>query len=580
VVEKLLKANKFSQQPGWGDMGLELNSIVLDDNKIDKNKIKDANNNLDPLHQKNVAPIDIGKLDALDVKDTELRKRWQRVRKWITVAPKEVSRGRATEARMTADEVAIMVNIGHAELTSEGRVRSTVNVFPHAEPFKKRRRLIKHSKAFNDFFGKEVLEKIFLLNGRALVHTVHDGRFAVCLDYSAWFDQIELADDVRDYNCFPFQGKWYRLTRLPMGMRIAVDVAHTATEIIASFIMPDGVRCDVYIDNVRFLGDNRADVIKAAATFITRSREVNATINEVPDLGEDATAAATRLVCSEGDFLGVHFDYVNKTVKVTQKTVAKLQALREVFVSGKPTYRNFLALFGLLFFSQQVMRLTPASHYYALKLYSETARSLQENPGLLESPFKCVPSRMKEVLSWVDSAIANEAVVVNRKRDPGEARYVLVTDASKRGWGAVLLDQITGQVFIRHGRWDVRWTGRGTSSWTESEAIARALHAFFGAEGPRDTIDILSDSTPAVGAFTRGYSLKYSVNNSVNKVQQEFPKLDAAFWHIDGCDNVDADALSRRGYLTWQEIHGAPERVRRLVLGLSPPTERVSLKEN
>ena len=125
---------------------------------------------------------------------------------------------------------------------------------------------------------------------------------------------------------------------------------------------------------------------------------------------------------------------------------------------------------------------------------------------------------MTEIIQWVDDALTNEPVPVHKGRKPGEARYVLITDASGRGWGAVLLDQQTGQIYTQHGRWDASWSGRGTSSWTESEAIARALRAFFP-KGLSEAIDILSDSTPAVGTYTRGYSLKYSVNHSVGKVE-------------------------------------------------------------
>jgi len=524
----------------------------------------------DPLHQKNVGTIELSKLERLAVEDKDLLERWKRVRKWITIAPKDIHRGTPMQARMTADEVAIMVNIGHAELTAEGNVRSTVNVFPHAEPFKHRRRLIKHTKAFNQFFGKEVLEKLSLLHGRELLRSVHDGTYVIALDFSAWFDQLPMAEDTRDWFCFPFEGKWYRLTRVPMGMRTAVDVAQTASQLIASFPLPNGVRCDVYVDNIRFLGNSEDDVVAAAAQFITRSRSVGATINEVSDASEDAAAAARRLVARSGDFLGVHFDYMNKTVSLTQKTISKLSAIKEVFTTGAPTHRNFLSLFGLLFFTQQVSPITPAKHYYCLKEYSETARRLQSNPGLLESPYRCSPSRLKDILSWVDSALASPAYVVPKKHVPGESRYVLVTDASRRGWGAVLLDQLTGCVHIQSGRWDASWSGRRVSAWTESEAIACALQSFFPT-GPEDTIDVLSDSSTAVGAFSRGYSLKYAVNRAVERVESAFPRLDAAFWHVDGKVNVDADSLSRHGYLISGDIHGVPERIRRLVLGISAP---------
>jgi len=62
-----------------------------------------------PLHQKDVSTIVLRELDKLKVDDEALSERWRRVRKWITVAPKDVHRGRPVQARMTSDEVAIMV---------------------------------------------------------------------------------------------------------------------------------------------------------------------------------------------------------------------------------------------------------------------------------------------------------------------------------------------------------------------------------------------------------------------------------------------------------------------------------------
>ena len=58
-----------------------------------------------------------------------------------------------------------------------------------------------------------------MLKTKELVPTVHEGKYAICMDFSGWFDQIEQDDVVKDYMCFPHHGKWYRLTRVAMGMR-------------------------------------------------------------------------------------------------------------------------------------------------------------------------------------------------------------------------------------------------------------------------------------------------------------------------------------------------------------------------
>ena len=265
-----------------------------------------------------------------------------------------------------------------------------------------------------------------------------------------------------------------------MGMRTSVDIAHTITQIIASFPMA-GVRCDVYVDNIRFLSNDKEAVIAAVKQFIIRSRKVRATINEIPDDNEDAEVAARRLVVTEGEFLGAYFDYTAKTVKLTDKTISKLAAMRDLFTDSTslPTYRNFLALFGLLFYGLQVFRSLASNRYYALKEYSDVACHIQRDPGLLEAQYKCPHARMLHILAWVNDLLANPATAVQSSREPSDVDFILVTDASKKGWGAVLLDQRTGAVFTQHGIWDQQWKGREHSSWSEPEGLARAFVSFF-----------------------------------------------------------------------------------------------------
>ena len=118
MVDKLLKQNRHGQQPKWSEMGVHI-----------------ANH---PLHQKNVQTILRYEVDLLPVEDQELLARWARVKRWLTDAPVGVKRGRAVEARMTDDEIKVMVAVGHAEIIDERDVKSIVNVFPVGENFKKR----------------------------------------------------------------------------------------------------------------------------------------------------------------------------------------------------------------------------------------------------------------------------------------------------------------------------------------------------------------------------------------------------------------------------------------------------------
>ena len=508
---------------------------------------------------------------ATALEDRGLRERWFRVKRWITVPQIGVPRGRSVEADLTEDEVRLMLEFEHCEGTSIEEVTSTCIIFPVAEVMKNRRRLIKHSKWFNATFGRETLEGVRLLRTKELVQSVHDGTYAITLDFSAWFDQFEMAEGVRPNFCFTAGGKWFRLTRLPMGMRQAVDVAHTATEVIASFPRPKGVRVDTYVDNIRLLGKNRADVIAAAVTFIQRCRAVGASINEVPT-DEDALTAATRLVATSGEFLGAFFDYETKEVRLGSKSIKKLEVMQEHLTHNSDafTHRNFLTTFGLLFFALQVTRAPAAHRYYPLKEYTRVSRLIQRDPGLLETLYTCSPSRGRHIESWIADVIKNDMRKVPLVPHPSEADFILVTDASLWGWGACLLDTATGELHTWNAPWDAKWKGARVSSWSEPEGIARALRHFFP-QGSTRSVAILSDSSAAVGAFAKGRSKAFAVNRALLKVQEIFPDFNASWHHIAGVVNP-MDGQSRGEELG--DVATTTAQVRRLAMGV--PRDRGS----
>ena len=557
MVDALLRQNRCGHAPKWTQLGIALPK--------------------DPLHLKNVNALLLDELDrmALALKDPDLQARWFKVKKWITVPQPGLPRGRAVDAILSEDELRMMIDVGQAEGTTAQEVRSTCHIFPVSEYLKHRRRVIKHTKCFNDTYGKDTLAGVQLLRTRDLVKSVHDGTYVIQLDFSAWFDQFELAHGVRPDFCFPAFGKWYRLTRLPMGMRQAVDVAQTATEILCDFAHPASVRIDAYVDNIRFLGRDRDEVINTAAKFIDRCRLANVTINEVdivPLQPESSLESATRLVATEGEFLGAHFDYVTKLVRVGDKSIAKLTLMQELFrdSTDKFTHRNFLTTFGLLFFALQVTRAPAADRYYALKEYSEVSRRLQRDPGLLETVYKCSPSRFQHISTWIQDTIENVPRSVPLVPHPADADYILVTDASAWGWGAILLNA-DGEMVTWNERWARDWAGAKRSAWSEPQAIALALRHFFPS-GTTRSVAILSDSSTAVGAFAKGRSKAYAVNRALQAVQETFPQFNASWWHIAGEDNP-TDPISRG--LELGDKDKATAHVRRLAMGF--PREGVPM---
>lgn len=496
-----------------------------------------------PLHIKNVSTIDLFRVNELEVRDESLKQRWMTVRQWLDGShPTFEGKKHSREARITAAELQHLLRVGQVEPTSFDEVRATCSVFPVPEWTKGRRRLIKHTEDLNDVFGRETLLHLQLIKAQELPATVHDGKYAITLDFAAWFDQFPLSSSERCYHCFPFQGQWYRLTRLPMGQRQAVDVASTVTDMLVSFGVPAGVRIDTYIDNVRFLSDDPRALVATAFKFVERARGIGATINELTD-SENAHEALRKLVHSEGEFLGVGFDYANKKVRVGSKAISKLVKLRELLEGDRFTVQNFLALYGVLFFAAQVTRPKLCDRYYCLKEYSDIARRVQADPAILATQYKGPPKRLQLLREWIAETEKNTYVTAFRKTEIQNAERVLVTDASGWGWGALLWDATTGRVSDVACKWEKEWRAKGTSTWSETEAISRALRHFFPTGEPGELI-VLSDNTAAVGAFQKGRSGIYALNKAIALAQGAVAGSRPAFYHIEGATNP-ADPLSR-----------------------------------
>lgn len=132
----MLRSNRYAQQPKSDTLGLDWGHL--------------------PLHVKKVGTVNLDIVDFLPVANPELRLQWTQARKWIDGDhPHDVPRGSAHEARITDEELHLLLEADQIEPTSADQVLSTCNLFPVVELAKQRRRLIKHTKGLNDRFDRD-----------------------------------------------------------------------------------------------------------------------------------------------------------------------------------------------------------------------------------------------------------------------------------------------------------------------------------------------------------------------------------------------------------------------------------------
>jgi hypothetical protein len=187
--------------------------------------------------------------------------------------------GKFVEADLEAVAVEKMLACGHCEEADPKHILGVVRIFPVPEVAKDRQRIIKHTADINDLYDRDTLMGTKFLSRQTLIDSVRKGRFAITLDFAAWFDEFELGEKVKWYFGFTFRGKTYVLTRLAMGQRQAVDIAAAATDLIMDFPCV-GVHKDAHVDNVRFVSDDKEALVRAVLTFLQRCKTVHATVNE------------------------------------------------------------------------------------------------------------------------------------------------------------------------------------------------------------------------------------------------------------------------------------------------------------
>ena len=134
------------------------------------------------------------------------------------------------------------------------------------------------------------------------------------------------------------------------------------------------------IDNSAFVGSYE-QVLHDAKIFVQRCRDAGVTLNEFAQIEEKGIES---LILQKGEWCGVALDFVEKTVKVTEKTLQKI----EISWNNRAnwTVRQFSAHIGLLFWTWGILDIPIHEFYPLLRFISETSRRMQQDETLWDTP--------------------------------------------------------------------------------------------------------------------------------------------------------------------------------------------------
>jgi hypothetical protein len=426
------------------------------------------------------------------------------------------------------------------EVPDDEEILGVVRVFlvpePHKEP--PRWRVIHWTYTVN--LGENDTE-VHLPNMHDARRSVHDGDLAYAVDVKGCFNQFPYGKRVRNLFCLrnPEDGKWYRLMRLAMGQRQACYIAQTALSVLAHPLQVSPLK---YIDNLKAAGEARA-LWRDLDLLRERAIEAGITFNE--DLSKPG-----ELIKPVVEFLGLRLDHKNKTCQVVDKIIAKLQtswANRRQW-----TVRNFISHVCVLFYIYNATGRSGELGRYerVLKAWCRLQTGTARRAFAYDDPMATIEGHplghldaddLQQLTEWTEAAEQNPWVIVPPNEEHPD--FVLVTDGSAHGWGAVLISCESGLFKVAHATWpdEVKELAK-VSANSEPWAVFAAFHTFFRRMVSTSVL-VVSDNLGNVHTINKQWSAVQH-NHVMGMLRHDFPHIRYRSTYCPG-EHILADRPSR-----------------------------------
>ena len=421
--------------------------------------------------------------------------------------------------------------------------------------FKKivRLRAILWPEALNEDERRAEMDYIDLPTLGQQLEDIKHGMYFRCYDLTASFFQVGLEPGCR--SIFGFQdaeGGFHRYKVLPMGFYGACEVMQAIHEALVSIaknrvIGGRTVSSKVYIDNVRFAHKNTALLDEVGDCYVQVCREINVTLNVEP----------VNQTHQAGEFCGITYNTscAPACVSLPQGQLNKLHRDMALLHHPDCSVREFLRVIGRLRYCSRVLHLDLSFAYHILKFARRVSRDLALGQRHLTDPVRLWASTRQVIAHWHMHLASNPPTPVLHKLPP---RFFLATDASKWGYGAVLIDRNSGRVYHFGRRWSGLYAARHINE-LEVMAVHLSIEHFADIlQGAQ--IAVYVDNESARLCMSTGHSRGFFLNRRVYEAGLYVRNLPMLIHRVTTGDNP-SDEPSR-------DIPPSPEKIRRWAVSI------------
>ena len=247
------------------------------------------------------------------------------------------------------------------------------------------------------------------------------GHFMTKLDLKDAYLSVAVHPDCQKYLRFVWKNQTFQFRALSFGLNIAPRVFTRLLKPVAAFLRKRGARIVIYLDNILIIGSKIEETRRFTEMAMSLLESLGFIINK-----EKSIFKPTQVLT----FLGFTINSVNMTLNLPHDKVTAIQSqCRQLLTLSSVTLRAIAQI------SARPAIWKAPLHYRMLQV--QLTQGLQQNQNNYTKVVTLSPQSRQELHWWVlNIESCNGSPVVTPPPD-----LTIYTDASKRGWGGICLNQ-------------------------------------------------------------------------------------------------------------------------------------------